>query len=778
MSYEQVEIFKMNLIGQVLQDRYRIIRQIGEGGMGRVYFAEDARLNQFVAVKETLSLRGNESSEHIASLIKAFQREAHLLAGQIKHPSIPKVIDYFQFGENWYIVMEYIDGDSLEQQRNKRGGPFSAGEVLGWTDQLLKILELLHNQNPPIIHRDIKPDNIKVKNNTLYLLDFGLAKQLTGSQSTNTAYATPSFSSPEQLENRDVTGKSDLYSVGATMYCLLTNIEPVGAFERSLAIAVGKPDPLRHIKEFRPDLSDAAAGLIMSAMAVNPEQRPSSAELMRLKLNDSAVPESAETVSYAPHPSAARSENTIPYIPYRSAPTEVLPTSPASPITAETLPAKRSKLPLIIAAIGLFLFVSVAVVGFAAYQIGGRFLSSAGPSFFANPREKSVALTEQAMEKFYVNDYPQAKSLSQAAVNADPTYPLAHAIYGDAFWDTEQVEELGSANSETQIHKAKIIEIFKDREPVTAEDYAARAWALTVDRKWIEGQQDIEKAAALKPEWAWALQQRAFILSRETIFCESEKPPVESKIAIDMFKQVNALKPSFATAYNNLALIYKCGGQEKEAIDYSTKAVNFWQSPKTYTVRGFFHLSSQSKDRKDALEKARRDFVKAVEIDPQYSDAHRGLATVYDNNLEFDKCIDEVKLSLKNKEYPESYYLWASCRLSLAKQEKDEEGYREALEKNEKAIEQTKYSNLSFRDRSLAKFYASKANIQFAKAAYIFTEKYAKSRSSADKAEIKTELENARISISEAIRINQDKRNEGEYQKIKNGVEKILRTLK
>lgn len=767
----------MNLIGQLLQDRYRIIRLIGEGGMGRVYYAEDARLDQFVAVKETLNRRGDESAAHLASLIKNFQREAHLLAGQIKHPSIPKVIDYFQAGENWYIVMEYIDGRSLHQQQREKGEPFPVNQVLSWTDRLLEILELLHNQNPPIIHRDIKPDNIKVKNEALYLLDFGLAKQLTGSQSTNTAYATPAFSSPEQLENKDVTGKSDLYSVGATMYCLLANVEPVGAFERSLALAVGRPDPLPDIRQYRPDLRDEIADLIMSAMSVNPEQRPASAGAMRLKLNELNSARGEKTVALPP--AHERDSITLESLPPRAAQTELLPTSPqAATAVPVAVRAKSSKWPLMIGAVVLFLMMSLAVGGLAAFQIGNRLFSGGGLSFFKKPREKAVSLTEEAMERYYVNDYPQAKNLSKQAIEADASYPLAHAVYGDAFWDTEQAEELGSANSETQIHKAKIIEIFKLQEPVTAEDYAARAWALTVDKKWAEAQQDIEKAAALKPEWAWVLQQRAFILSRETIFCESEKTPVESKIAVDMFKRVNALKPSFAAAYNNLALIYGCGGQEEEAIEYSTKAVNAWQSAKTYTVRGFFYLNSQTKERKSSIEKARQDFVKALEIDPQYSDAHRGLAAVHDNNSEFDKCLEEVKSSLSNKEYPESYYLWSSCRLSLAREEKSEDGYREALEKIDKAIEQIKYSGVSSRNRSLAKYFAAKANIQFAIAAHIFTEKYAKNPAPALKDEVNTELESALVSINEAIRINQDKRNEEKYRKIKNDIEKIHRSMK
>lgn len=770
----------MNLIGQTLQNRYKIIRQIGEGGMGRVYYAEDARLNQIVAIKETLISRNGISSDQIASLIRSFQREAHLLAGQIKHSSIPRVIDYFQAGENWYIVMEYVDGDSLEQQRQKINQPFSISEVLNWTTQLLEVLELLHNQNPPIIHRDIKPDNIKVKNGTLYLLDFGIAKQLDDSKSTGTAYATPAFSSPEQIENINVNAVSDIYSVGATVYCLLTNREPTGAFERSLALAVGKSDPLPHIKNIRPDLSDNLADLIMSAMSVNPAQRPPNARAMRVKLNDFASTGNEKTIPYSGRQTAEKKENFSGHAAYQSTPTEVLQTSPETPPpTIQVSSAKRSKLPAILIAAAFILVGVIGVVGFAAYQIGTRFLPNYRAGIFTNTRQKSANLTEQAMENLYRNDYEQTKRLSRQAIETDATNPLAHAVYGDAFWDTETGEDVGSTNSETQISKAKIIEIFKDKQPTTAEDYAARAWAFAVERKWNQAQEDIEKTTALKSDWAWALQLKGFILSRETIFCESEKPPVESKIGIDLYKKVIALKPSFAAPYNNLALIYKCGGQEKEALDYSTQAIDAWQSAKTYTVRGFFFINPlPEKDREQLLEKARKDFLKAVELDADYSDAHRGLAAVYNNQARYDDCLDETKLSLKNKEAAESYFLWGNCRLSLAVQNQDEDGMREAQEKNDKAIELSQYSENSSRNRSLAKYHAAKASIHFAKAAYAFTAKYAKTRSAADKEEVKTELENAQNSIDEAIRLNQDKAVEPEYKKIKDGITKILRMIK
>jgi serine/threonine protein kinase len=167
----------MLLIDTVLQGRYRIANQLGHGGMGAVYKAIDERLNKTVAIKEVVFGFETAANEHQRDLLqKAFQREANSLV-KAKHETVPDITDFFSERECLFLVMEYIEGDDLAKMLEKRGKPFSVDEVSPWIDQLLGALEYLHNLNPPILHRDVKPQNLKLnKWEKIKLLDFGIAR--------------------------------------------------------------------------------------------------------------------------------------------------------------------------------------------------------------------------------------------------------------------------------------------------------------------------------------------------------------------------------------------------------------------------------------------------------------------------------------------------------------------------------------------------------------------------------------------------------------------------
>ncbi|HKZ02454.1 MAG TPA: serine/threonine-protein kinase, partial [Pyrinomonadaceae bacterium] len=156
----------------ILQNRYRIIRQLGQGGMGTVFEAVDQRLDTTVALKETLF-----ADERLR---KQFEREARLLA-RLHHPALPRVSDHFSEGDGQFLVMQFIAGEDLSELMSRRHGPFPVDQVLTWTDQLLDALDYLHTQEPQIVHRDIKPQNLKLTaRGQIILLDFGLAKGQVG----------------------------------------------------------------------------------------------------------------------------------------------------------------------------------------------------------------------------------------------------------------------------------------------------------------------------------------------------------------------------------------------------------------------------------------------------------------------------------------------------------------------------------------------------------------------------------------------------------------------
>src|SRR4026209_855061 len=159
----------------VLQGRYRIIRSLGQGGMGTVYEAIDERLDSTVALKETLF-----ADERLR---KQFEREARPLA-RTHHQALPRVSDHFSEGEGQFLIMQFIPGDDLAEKYAQRRSPFPPAEVLVWADQLLDALDYLHTQEPPSAHRDSKPQNLKLTaQGQIFLLDFGLAKGQVGEMS-------------------------------------------------------------------------------------------------------------------------------------------------------------------------------------------------------------------------------------------------------------------------------------------------------------------------------------------------------------------------------------------------------------------------------------------------------------------------------------------------------------------------------------------------------------------------------------------------------------------
>ena len=273
-----------------LQNRYRVLRPLGRGGMGAVYEAFDERLSRNVALKETLV----ETDE----LRRAFERESRLLAN-LRHPALPKVLDHFREGTGLFLVMEFIPGDDLGRML-EQGHTFTPGEVLRWADQLLDALEYLHRLDPPVLHRDIKPANLKlISPSQIVLLDFGLAKgsagQMTRTGSQSVLAYSPNYSPLEQMQGVGTDERSDLYSLGATLYHLLTKVKPADALTRATAVVNGQSDPLRPAHEMNEEVPTAVSAALMRAIALNIENRPRTASEMRDDLHGMA-PRTASTV--------------------------------------------------------------------------------------------------------------------------------------------------------------------------------------------------------------------------------------------------------------------------------------------------------------------------------------------------------------------------------------------------------------------------------------------------------------------------------------------------
>ena len=264
--------------GMTICGRYQILGLAGRGGMGAVYAACDSRLGLTVALKQTCATD--------EGLRRAFRREGRLLAA-LRHPCLPRVLDHFEDGGELFLAMEYVPGDDLGAMLAQRGGPFPVADVWGWADALLDALEYLHRQSPPVVHRDIKPQNLKLApGGGVVLLDFGLAHGAAGGQTMMLSGATVagytlSYAPVEQIQGGAVDVRADLYALGATLYHLLSGKPPVDALARAVARLDGDPDPLPPLGDARPGLPPALCAVVMGALALRGADRPATAADLR-----------------------------------------------------------------------------------------------------------------------------------------------------------------------------------------------------------------------------------------------------------------------------------------------------------------------------------------------------------------------------------------------------------------------------------------------------------------------------------------------------------------
>ena len=244
---------------------YRIRRLIGYGGGGAVYEADDLAANRRVAVKETFDSMGAQSF-----------RDEFAALSQLQHPALPRYDRLFDFNGNGYLVMEFVPGQSLQELVDARGA-LPEADVLGYARQLCGVLVFLHSHNPPLLHRDIKPANVRLMDNgRVKLVDFGLLKQ-GGQQTRKTirGLGTPAYAPIEQYAatSQHTDLRSDIYSLGATLYHLLSGVTPPAATER---VAIS-PDPLVPLHTANPALSAHVAAAVEQAMAMSQAERFGSA---------------------------------------------------------------------------------------------------------------------------------------------------------------------------------------------------------------------------------------------------------------------------------------------------------------------------------------------------------------------------------------------------------------------------------------------------------------------------------------------------------------------
>ncbi len=291
-------------VGDILVNRYRIVKLVGQGGFGAVYRGWDLSLKVPVAVKENLDTTAEAQHQ--------FEQEAQLLA-PLRHPNLPRVSDHFFVpGQGQYLVMDFVEGQSLAEILAARGGPLSEAEALPWINQVCDALEYLHTRTPPIIHRDIKPQNIIVAaDGRAVLVDFGISKAYDPSLTTTRGAraVTPGYSPPEQYGMGKTDARSDVYALGATLYALLTGQAPL----ESVTLITGM-EKLLPVRQANPGVSARTEAAIAAAMALSSSQRLSNATALRNALSGRMVASPVAAPSPAPEQGGRRGAQVLAWL--------------------------------------------------------------------------------------------------------------------------------------------------------------------------------------------------------------------------------------------------------------------------------------------------------------------------------------------------------------------------------------------------------------------------------------------------------------------------------
>lgn len=258
----------------LIQQRYRILAQVGKGGFGAVYRAADTKLGDRVVALKEMSQSGL-STQEATEATGNFKREALLLAG-LTQPNLPRIYDHFFDAGHWYLVMDFIEGETLEDGLDKAGGKLPMEKVLATGIQLCNVLNYLHTRQPPVIFRDLKPANIMLApDENIYLIDFGIARLFKPGQAKDTiAFGSPGYAAPEQYGKVQTTARADIYSLGATLHQMLTGNDPSDTPFSFAPMHIAAP---------------ALEQLVMRMVSMDADKRPASVASIKQELQNIAA---------------------------------------------------------------------------------------------------------------------------------------------------------------------------------------------------------------------------------------------------------------------------------------------------------------------------------------------------------------------------------------------------------------------------------------------------------------------------------------------------------
>jgi serine/threonine protein kinase len=324
---------KLPFSNLIIKQRYQLVKRVGEGGFGAVYQAEDLDLgNRLVAVKE-MSYSGLLATQEFQEATEAFRREAILLAG-LAHPSLPRIYDHFSEDGHWYLVMEFIHGETLEKRLERSSRKhLSVRETLQLGIKLTEVLEYLHTRQPPIIFRDLKPSNVMLTpDGSVYLIDFGIARLFKpGQQKDTTSFGTSGYAAPEQYGKAQTTPRSDIFSLGALLHHLVTGNDPSDTPFRFAPLTMPRPTGL--------------GTFIGQMVSLDEYKRPPNMSVVRRELErlaaawDERQRRQTSTMAFPPYQTATGFLPAVPRYPPGPAPTQAGPHWLPPPTAAPARPS-------------------------------------------------------------------------------------------------------------------------------------------------------------------------------------------------------------------------------------------------------------------------------------------------------------------------------------------------------------------------------------------------------------------------------------------------------
>ena len=512
----------------LLKQRYRIIGPLGKGGFGAVYKAEDVQLgNRLLAVKEMG--QSSLSQQEIMEAAENFKREAHILAA-LKHPNLPSIYDHFSEGGRWYLVMDFIEGETLEEHLSKEPeGHLSVEETLQIGIQLCIVLSYLHSRQPPIIFRDLKPANIMViPEGHLYLIDFGIARHFKPGQTRDTiAFGSAGYAAPEQYGKAQTTARSDIYSLGATIHQLLTGIDPSHTpFQFTSLQLQSQPIPL------------GLEPLILQMLDMNESKRPASMVAVKQELQSISTQQTAGQVNIPQPGTLAQTVTRV----------------------ASLLPQVQTSPP------GLNQQMGTPKIAASHYLKAKRYqeaLAAFEQAIQLDPDDASI-YNGKGLVLSELKRYQEALAAYERAIRLDPNYAEAYFNKGNVLDDLEHYEEALAAYEQA---------IRLDPDDAVANN--TYGYVLSELGFYEEALAAYDQSIRLNPNNAAVHNDRGYVLDQLGHYKE----------ALAACEQAIHLDPNFADAYFNKGIALYQLKHYYEALETFDEAIQrdpdneyLWQS--------------------------------------------------------------------------------------------------------------------------------------------------------------------------------------------------------